>query len=243
MKNHLELINLDKLYPKKEKITLPRYPIPQVTFRPKAAVGMPAHSLEIRDITPSGMQVENKMMHTPWNIGEVIEGELRFLDHKIPIRADIIWIKQGRAGLKFQSKELQKKIQDTILNISHLIQHLKPLHQNLSLEKPLNLRYWFQSAGPLEFMVWGDKSDPLASSLWVYSHFFVQWNDAEGLKTGKIYRQRADDEWNLLEGECVLLFDQEINQDILAKLAFFIKNIAAEGFEGDDYSILKSKLS
>lgn len=245
MKNHLELISLEKLYPKKEHVTLPRYPIPQLTFRQcnNDEESMKVHGLEVRDISATGMQVENKLNTISWNVGETITGKLKFSDQKIDIEAEVIWVKQSRAGLKFKHQELKNQIADKVLNIDKLSSTLRPLHLNLLEEKPLDLRYWFQAAGPLEFMVWGQQSDPLASSLWIYSHFFVQWTDAEGLKTGKIYKQRGEDEWNLMEGESVLLFDQEINQILLSKLSQFMANLSTADFLGDDYAILKAKLS
>jgi len=242
LKNHLELISLEKLYPTKEHITLPRYPIPQLTFRQEDD-SVKIHGLEVRDISATGMQVENKLNTISWELGETISGKLKFSDQKIDIEAEVIWVKQSRAGLKFKHPDLKLEIAEKVLSIDKLCSTLKPLHLSLVQEKPLDLRYWFQAAGPLEFMVWGHQADPLASSLWIYSHFFVQWTDAEGLKTGKIYRQRGEDEWNLMEGESVLLFDSEINQILLVKLAQFMKNLNPEHFLGDDYSILKTKLS
>lgn len=245
MKNHLELISLEKLYPKKERITLPRYPIPQLTFRQilNSDENARMHGLEVRDISTSGLQLENKLNAISWEVGDHITGNLKFGDEKILIDAEVVWVKQSRAGLKFKTQALKDKIQDTVLNIDQLCQSLRPLHTSLIQEKPLDLRYWLQATGPLEFMVWGTQAEPLASSLWIYSHFFVQWNDLEGLKTGKIYRQRADDEWNLMEGECVLLFDHKINQELLGYLSQFMGNLNADDFLGDDYAILKSKLS
>lgn len=245
MKNHLELISLEKIYPKKEHISLPRYPIPQLTFK-QTNIDLENsrnHGLEVRDISASGMQVENKLNTITWNVGEVILGILKFSDQKISIEAEVVWTKQGRAGLRFKNQDLKQEIAEKVLNIDKLSQSLRPLHLSLNQEKPLDLRYWFQAAGPLEFMVWGHQLDPLSSSLWIYSHFFVQWNVTEGIKTGKIYRQRDEDEWNLMEGESVLLFDAVINQILLEKMSQFMDNLSPENFLNDDYTILKTKLT
>lgn len=244
MKNHLELISLEKLYPKKERISLPRYPIPQLTFKQTSEGDTQrSHGLEVRDISTSGMQVENKLNSLTWKVGDVIEGNLKMQNEKISITGEVVWVKQDRAGLRFKKTELQELILNKVLNIAKLIESIKPLHLSLGQEKPLDLRYWFQAVGPLEFMVWGNQAGPLSSSLWIYSHFFVQWNDAEGIKTGKIYRQRGEDEWNLMEGECVLLFDHEINQGLLEKLRQFMSSLSEDYFYDDDFAILNSKLT
>ena len=248
LKNHLELISLEKLYPKKERINLPRYPIPQLTFKQTMMNDVQrSHGLEVRDISVSGMQVENKLNSLPWNVGDAVQGNLKLSNdknnEKISIVAEVVWVKQERAGLRFKKLELQQEILNKVLNIDKLIESIKPLHLSLGHEKPLDLRYWFQAVGPLEFMVWGKHADPLSSCLLIYSHFFVQWNDAEGIKTGKIYRQRGEDEWNLMEGECVLLFDHEINQDLLGKLQQFMSSLSESYFNEDDFAILKSKLT
>jgi hypothetical protein len=245
VKNHLELVSLEKLYPKKERVSLPRYPIPQLTFKRNASTvdhHHNHHSLEVRDISSTGMQLENKLNALDWNIGDLIEGNLKLGLEKISMSCEVVWVRQSRAGLRFKNTKVQQEVQDKVLNISKLIESIKPLHLSLMQEKPLDLRYWFQASGPLEFMVWGNHADPLASCIWIYSHFFVQWNDTEGLKTGKIYRQREEDEWNLMEGECVLLFDHELNDELLEKLALFINSLNESLFQEDDYSILRTKL-
>ena len=244
MKNHLELISLEKLYPEKRHITLPRYPIPQLTFKQNTGLydHIRSHGLEVRDISATGIQLENKLHAINWEIGSTIEGYLKFAQDKIFISGEVVWVKQGRAGLRFKKTEIQQEILNKVLNIPLLIKSLKPLHVNLLHEKPLDLRYWLQASGPLEFMVWGTQADPLSSCLWIYSHFFVQWTDSEGVKTGKIYRQRGEDEWNLMEGERVLLFDRELNDELIKKLTLFYKTLDQSLFYDDDYTILKTKL-
>ena len=63
MKNHLELISLEKLYPEKRHISLPRYPIPQLTFKQNTGLydHIRSHGLEVRDISATGIQLENKL--------------------------------------------------------------------------------------------------------------------------------------------------------------------------------------
>lgn len=239
MKTDLELISQTKSPQLKLKLTLPRYPLPQMSFKS----GSGEHGLEVRDITASGFQVENKLSHISWKIGDKIHGTLKCHHEKIQIDADVIWIKQNRAGLKFNTDACIQSVNNKVLDLVGLVKSIKSLHESLLHEKPLNLKYWLQASGPLEFMVWGDQSQFLSSCLWVYSHFFVQWTHVDGLKTGKIFRQRDEDEWNLLEGECVLIYDENLNQDLLSKVTTFMKLLDINSFYGDDYSVLKTKLS
>lgn len=239
MKTELELLSSSKKVPLKLKLSLPRYPIPQMTFKSNLS----EHGFEVRDVTASGFQVENKLSHINWKIGEKITGNLKCHNEKIPIEADVIWIKQNRAGLKFSGENTVELISEKVLDLEELVKSIKYLHETLNHEKPLNLKYWLQASGPLEFMVWGDQSEYLSSCLWVYSHFFVQWTSYDGLKTGKIFRQRDEDEWNLLEGECVLIYDDILNQELLKKVTTFIKMLNSNAFYGDDYSVLKTKLT
>ncbi len=239
MKSNLELVPSSNQQIHKEHILLPRYPLHLMTFK----CSEHGHTLEICDISTVGMQVENKLMNISWKTKTPVLGTLRFQGKQIDISAEVIWVKQGRAGLKFTTKALQQQIAETVLDIGQLVSNMRALHLNVAQEKPLNLKYWFQANGPLEWLIWSGYQESLSSCLWIYSHFFVQWNSREGIKTGRIYRQRGgNDDWNLMEGECVLLMDPEINEDLMNKLSFFMTHFSAENFHGDDFAILKAKL-
>lgn len=228
----------------KEQRILPRFPLHYLTFRGEVKNKSVFHrAFEIKDISTHGMQIEQKIGHAEFDKGDALEGQINWYGHKIDVNAVVIWTKGQRCGVKFHLATSAREKLETFLSLDRMTKFLKPLPCHLP-DFPQGLKYWLRSEGPLELLVWEEQRSPV-HCLWIYLNLFVEWSSREGIKTGKIYRQREHDEIEvkLIESQFTLLHDHTIDRVKLQAIQQFFKIFPEGLIDEEDQKMIQTKFA
>lgn len=223
MERRFNLIKSD--FEKHEKRVLPRFPFCYLTFKSDDT----SRVYEIKDISHTGMQLSLKDDKTQFSEDHPIKGHIHWLGKNLDIAGNVKWQTQNRIGVEFaKRKEVMEKIQN-FLKTEEIVKCLKPLHKvEDGLEIPARLKYWLRADGPVELFIWQHGDGEIAKSQALLLDTFVEWEDGQGLKTGRILSKRNVDSPLLTEDEWVFQMDPNIDAQKMERVKSFIGHI------GDD---------
>ena len=213
MERRLNLIKSD--FEKHEKRVLPRFPFCYLTFKSDDT----SRVYEVKDISHTGMQLSLKEDGHAFAADSVLKGSIHWLGKNLDIAGTVKWSTSQRLGVEFaKRREVTDKVQD-FLNIKEIVKRLKPLHKvEGGLEIPPRLKYWLRSDGPVELFVWQHGHGEIAKLQILFLEVFVEWEDGEGVKTGRTLSKRNVDSPLLTEDEWVFQMDPEIDGEKLDKV-------------------------
>ncbi len=238
MERRFNLIKSD--FEKHEKRVLPRFPFCYLTFKSDET----SRVYEIKDISHTGMQISLKEEVHVFDADTILKGSIHWLGKKLDIAATVKWSTSNRLGVEFvKRREVMDKVQE-FLNIDEIVKRLKPLHQlNSGLEIPPRLKYWLRSDGPVEVFVWQHSDGEIAKAQVLYLETFVEWEDGQGLKTGRILSKRNVDSPLLNEDEWVFKIDSDTDGDKLTRVKELINMVSPDFLPSEAKIFLARQLS
>ena len=221
-----------------EKRIFPRFPVCYLTFKPDQ--GTRAH--QIKDISFTGMQLG--IAEDAYSEGQRLHGTVHWLGQELTMHGKVMWKTKGRVGVEFIKRAELATGLKTFLSEERLIAALKPLHRvDYGAELPAKLKYWLRSDGPVEIFVWKHPDGELAQFQVLLLENFVEWQDGQGLKTGRIMSKRNVDTPLLDEDEMVFRVDEGVDEDKLQRARSLVGKIPVELLTGDAKEFLVRKLS
>jgi hypothetical protein len=211
MDRHLNLIKSEQA--SEEKRILPRFPFCFMIFK---LSDTNTRTFEVKDISHSGMKIELKNGEHSVNAHDQVKGTLHWSGSDISVGGNIVWHKENELGVEFiKNPKLQEDI-NKFLSIPNIVKNFKPLHQEqFGLDIPTNLKFWLRADGPLELFIWQHSDGELAKVQFVLMENFVEWEDGQGLKTGKVKSKRSIETPLLNEDEFIFELDLGVNEDKL----------------------------
>ena len=238
MERRLNLIKSD--FEKHEKRVLPRFPFCYLTFKSDDT----SRVYEVKDISHTGMQLSLKEDGHASAADSVLKGSIHWLGKNLDIAGTVKWSTSQRLGVEFaKRREVTDKVQD-FLNIKEIVKRLKPLHKvEGGLEIPPRLKYWLRSDGPVELFVWQHGHGEIAKLQILFLEVFVEWEDGEGVKTGRTLSKRNVDSPLLTEDEWVFQMDPEIDGEKLDKVKELIGLIPQDQLPLEVQTFLVRQLS
>lgn len=238
MERRLNLIKSD--FEKHEKRVLPRFPFCYLTFKSDDT----SRVYEVKDISHTGMQLSLKEDGHAFAADSVLKGSIHWLGKNLDIAGTVKWSTSQRLGVEFaKRREVTDKVHD-FLNIKEIVKRLKPLHKvEGGLEIPPRLKYWLRSDGPVELFVWQHGHGEIAKLQILFLEVFVEWEDGEGVKTGRTLSKRNVDSPLLTEDEWVFQMDPEIDGEKLNKVKELIGLIPQDQLPLEVQTFLVRQLS
>jgi hypothetical protein len=238
MERRLNLIKSD--FEKHEKRVLPRFPFCYLTFKSDDT----SRVYEVKDISHTGMQLSLKEDGHAFAADSVLKGSIHWLGNNLDIAGTVKWSTSQRLGVEFaKRREVTDKVHD-FLNIKEIVKRLKPLHKvEGGLEIPPRLKYWLRSDGPVELFVWQHGHGEIAKLQILFLEVFVEWEDGEGVKTGRTLSKRNVDSPLLTEDEWVFQMDPEIDGEKLNKVKELIGLIPQDQLPLEVQTFLVRQLS
>lgn len=221
-----------------EKRIFPRFPVCYLTFKPDQ--GARAH--QIKDISFTGMQLG--IGEDTYTEGQTLNGTVHWLGQELTMHGKVMWKTKGRVGVEFIKRAELATGLKAFLSEERLVAALKPLHRvDYGADLPAKLKYWLRSDGPVEIFVWKHPDGELAQFQVLLLENFVEWQDGQGLKTGRIMSKRNVDTPLLDEDEMVFRVDEGIDEDKLQRVRSLVGKIPVDLLTGDAKEFLVRKLS
>jgi PilZ domain len=238
MERRFNLIKSD--FEKHEKRILPRFPFCYLTFKSDDT----SRVYEIKDISQTGMQLSLKEENHNFKEDHILKGHIHWLGKNLDITGTVKWHTQNRIGVEFaKRREVMDKVQ-SFLSMDEMVKRLKPLHKvNDGLEIPARLKFWLRSDGPVEVFVWQHGDGEIAKSQILFLETFVEWEDGQGVKAGRILSKRNVDSPLLTEDEWVFQIDADIDVQKLDRVKNLINHIPDDLLPPDVRTFLVRQLS
>lgn len=238
MERRFNLIKSD--FEKHEKRVLPRFPFCYLTFKSDET----SRVYEVKDISHTGMQLSLKEDNHNFKEDCVLKGHIHWLGRSLDIAGTVKWATQNRLGVEFLKKrEILEKVQD-FLSMEEMVKNLKPLHKvDGGLEIPARLKYWLRSDGPFEIFIWNHGDGEIAKMQVLFMETFVEWEDGQGVKTGRILSKRNVDSPLIAEDEWVFKIDPDIDPEKLVRIRTLLGHISEELLPAEVRTFLVRQLS
>lgn len=237
MHNHLNLIKTD--FQKVEKRVLPRFPYCSLTFKQSDKEFGPTY--EVKDISYTGMQLCLKDGLCPLKSGQKVQGQLHWKGRTLDVLGEIKWSKGQRVGVQF-NQQMQSQL-NLFLSLPNLLKAVKPIHQcQVDLEIPANLRYWISGDGPVELFVWQHPDGEVSRVQLIVLHNFIEWEDGQGPKTGRVLTLRDVDTPLVSEDEFVFQLDEEPDSERLLLACEFLSLLPASYMASSTLEFIQYKL-
>ncbi len=242
MERHLNLIKNELGI--SEKRILPRFPFCYLVFRSvKDQERGESKVFEIKDISSTGMQIQVKTGKHDYHKSSTFVGHIFWVGKELEVHGKVKWVTPNRVGLEFDKGEKLSQDIQNFLSLDDAVQHLKPLHgQNYDLDLPSSLKYWLRADGPIELFVWTHNDGEFKKFQIIVYENFVEWEDIQGLKTGRLLSKRDVDTPLITEDEFVFSIDQSIDEQREELAIDFIEKIPEEFLPPQAIEFIKLKL-
>jgi hypothetical protein len=170
------------------------------------------------------MQLSLKNGGHTYGVNENIKGQVHWRGKSLDVEAEVKWSQGQRLGIAFEdSLDFEKAVRG-FLAIDQVAKSMRPLHDmQMDLELPSNLKYWLQSDGPVEVFIWRHQDGEASRIHLILLDQFVEWEDGQGLKTGRIITKRDMDTPLFNEDEFIFALDEQVD----AQKLDFAKDLVA----------------
>lgn len=238
MERRFNLIKSD--FEKHEKRVLPRFPFCYLTFKSDDT----SRVYEIKDISHTGMQLSLKENGHDFKEDSALKGHIHWLGKSLDIVGTVKWHTQNRIGVEFiKKRDVLDKVQ-SFLEMGEMVKRLKPLHKvNDGLEIPARLKYWLRSDGPVELFIWQHNDGEISKFQVLFMETFVEWEDGQGLKTGRILSKRNVDTPLITEDEWVFNIDMDADVSKLERVKSLVELINEELLPTETKTFILRQLS
>jgi hypothetical protein len=222
-----------------EKRVFPRFPFCYLTFKGEGH----KKAFEVKDISYTGMQLSLRDGGHTFRNDETINGELHWKGKEMGLSATIIWVSEGRLGLKFENDASLNENIRNFLSIENIIAGMRPVHSaNVGLELPPNLKCWLQADGPVEVFVWAHNGGEISRFQVITLDSFIEYQDGKGLESGRVLTKRNLDTPLVSEDEFLFEFDDILDEEKLKFAQAIIENTPKEYLPPVCSDFLKLKL-
>ncbi len=238
MERRFNLIKSD--FEKHEKRVLPRFPFCYLTFKSDET----SRVFEVKDISHTGMQLSLKDDSHHFIEEAPLKGSIHWMGKTLDVAGVVKWHTDSRVGIEFHKKrDVLEKVQ-SFLRMEEIVKHLKPLHRvDGGLEIPNRLKYWLRSDGPVEIFVWQHSDGEIARFQVLFFEVFVEWEDGQGLKTGRILSKRNVDSPLVNEDEWFFHIDTDVMPEKLERVQELLKLISNDLLPEEVKNLLHRQLS
>ncbi|WPU63910.1 PilZ domain-containing protein [Peredibacter starrii] len=238
MERRFNLIKSD--FEKHEKRILPRFPFCYLTFKSDDT----SRVYEIKDISHTGMQLSLKEDGKDFATDTALKGHIHWLGKSLDIAGTVKWSTPNRIGVEFiKKRDVLDRVQN-FLQMEEMVKRLKPLHKvDDGLEIPARLKYWLRSDGPVEIFVWQHNDGEMSKFQVLFLETFVEWEDGQGLKTGRILSKRNVDTPLITEDEWVFNIDPDADGDKLERIKTLVGLISIDLLPAETKTFLLRQLS
>jgi hypothetical protein len=238
MERRFNLIKSD--FEKHEKRVLPRFPFCYLTFKSDESDRV----YEVKDISYTGMQISLKDNSHGFSENALLKGSIHWLGKNLDISATVKWFTDNRLGLEFiKRREVMDKVHN-FLSLDEMVKRLKPLHKvEDGLDFPPRLKYWLRSDGPVEIFVWQHGDGEIAKVQVLFLDSFVEWEDGQSLKTGRILSKRNVDSPLINEDEWVFKMDQDPDGEKIGRVKELLSLIPDDLLPNELQTFLVRQLS
>jgi hypothetical protein len=198
---------------KSEKRVFPRYPLTYLIFKSmKEQANSEPKLFEVIDISETGMQLEIKAGKHDYHINSVVTGSVHWKGEELEVNGKVIWTTPRRVGVEFDETRNIKDNVSNFLNLKTIVEYLKPLHrEEYGIELPGKLKYWLRADGPVELFVWQHSDGEISKFQVLIFDQFIEWEDAVGIKTGRLLSKRDADTPLISEDEFIFQIDTEVD--------------------------------
>lgn len=215
-----------------EKRVLPRFPFCFLTF--KSSKG--DRAFEVRDISPTGMQLSFKNSDENWEKGQVIDGEIHWLGSVAKVSGEVQWSSGQRLGIHFNGAEKASEQVGELFSIENIVKNIKPLHENdHGVEIPPKLNTWLRCDGPVELFIWQHANGDIQSFQVLFLNQFVEWQEGAGVSSGKVLSKREIETPLITEDELIFSIDHELDRKKLQVMTSIVKALP-QNLWGQDQS-------
>lgn len=224
-----------------EKRVLPRYPFSFMTFKSSS---QNTHAFEVADISEGGMRLQLKDGSHQYRPGDDASGQLHWRGHKLSVIGKVAWTSSLSLGIEF-NQQMGEEVKD-MLQVENVLPSLKPIHATgININIPSNLKYWLRTDGPVEVFFWVHSTGQFQRVQYCIFNKYFEWEDGQGLRTGKIVNRRNIESPLNQEDEFSISFD-EVASDEVVDLVGRISQGLPEGLlpdEAVDFILRKTSLS
>jgi hypothetical protein len=211
MNRHLSLLKTDIV--EIEKRVFPRFPFGQLIFK---SDGDESRYFFIKDISLSGMQLSLLDGDINFKKGDLVSGRIQWKQQFIDVKCNVQWVNANNFGILFQSSITFEDRMRSFLSFEQIVSHIKNISaSDLEMEIPNDLKYWLKADGVFELFIWELAKNSLSRFQILLMDSFIEWNEGEGIKTGKMVTQRNLDTPLSKEGEFIFQMDQNIVENKL----------------------------
>jgi hypothetical protein len=224
-----------------EKRVLPKFPFCFMTFKDDQS--QKSRVFEVSDISGTGMQLCMKDGgHTHQN-NDDISGVINWRGEELKIKGSVRWVKGAKLGVEFAADARLRQAARDFLSVENILKNIRPLHgMDMSLSMPANLKYWLRSDGPVELFVWQHNDGETSRFEMIFLDTYVEWNDGQGTKTGRVVTKRDLETPLLSEDEFVFSIDESVDQNKLRMISNLINEIPRNYLSENAIEFLKRKL-
>ena len=188
-----------------EKRTLPRFPFSRMTFK---AAGTRAFA--VGDINDRGMRLQLRDGGHGHREGEVLEGVVKWRGETVELRGTVLWVRGDSLGLAFD-EEGAVRVRG-LLGLGNVVAGLRPIRrEDFDLEFPAGLGHWLRADRIAEVLVWQRPGGEVSSFQILLYGLLVEYEDGQGLKTGRVLERRGLDTPLAQRDELVLQVDPELD--------------------------------
>jgi len=223
-----------------EKRVLPRFPLNYLTFRVSDKMNQHHKTYSIRDISTTGMQITKTEGQISFQVGDTFSGDVSWKGEKCEIQAEVKWIEGRRMGVKFIS---DLKVVDEFLSMDRIVKNTKALHtENLGLNTPKGLKYWFQADGPVEFFLWTFPSGEISKFELIMHKKLFEWDFYKGPRTGEIISMRGKETPLSSEDEFQFHFHERNDEIFMQRCHRFISSLKSNEIAAEDHEFVLNKI-
>ncbi|MFW5887621.1 MAG: PilZ domain-containing protein [Bacteriovoracia bacterium] len=224
-----------------EKKILPRFPFCYLVF--KSNGDSPVRFFEIKDISLSGMQLALKDGEHNLKENDQIEGFIHWHGKELSAEGRVKWTTDKRLGLAFAGGEQFNNKIETFLSPAQIATNLRTVDASkLQLETPANLRYWLSADGPMEFFVWQHSDGEISRFQILLMEKYIEWEDGQGLRTGRVLSKRDVDTPLLTEDEFVFQIDENVSEEKINFALQVIDHLKEDLISDDVIAFFKRKM-
>ena len=221
----------------RERRIFPRFPFCFLTFKAAGRV------FEVKDMSPSGMQLSLKDGSCPFHPGGPIRGNLHWHGDSLDIVGQVKWARGSRLGVHFSLLPDFQRRWGEFFSLEKIALRMRPLHKSdLAAELPGNLKCWLRADGPVELFIWTHRDGEMSSFQFLFMETFLEWEDGKGLKGGRILTRRDLETPLVQEDEFIFQDDPSPNPDHVARARKVLFLLSDEAISEEIAKFLAVKL-
>jgi hypothetical protein len=226
-----------------KKRVFPHFPLNYLTFkvRPRDSK-LVSHAYEVNFLSFDGMQLSIKLGKNLFKEGDQVVGSLNWWGELLEIEGNVRWVRGHHLGVKFHSK-CQDELKQFVGLEKVLLKMRKVDLNDEFLKVPQDLSLWLRSDGIFDLYTWKNTDGSYRRVHLSYMQQVLEWENQQGLTTGKIFSKRDIETPLWQEHEYYLQVDHQLNPNTHEFFQRFIENLPEDSVPSDLASLLKHRFA